>query len=1128
MAFNPNDIYTSSGSVMLFNSWTPYVSKFDSSTFYNWEEDNVPLYDLEERTYELWEQQGFTTSAGVPGLALTVSSNVPTLISQQNNNIFSDLSSAIAAIPKVVRFPVLVEVGSFGDLGPLELHNFRVEEGGSIEIVNRNFARAYNASSTAYITSTATNSKYQRFVTDFSSIDLSNSISDTSCVHIGTKVYQDAGGGDARLTEGTVAVYPSHAQRNSPLSVAIKQSNIINTQANRFGVSIFESQSSEDDTIRTLDFSGSDTANGFSLARPGISLSQTLGGNFYGNYCPKITVQNCTGPIFIRNFFSDADQAVNHAIEVNNSNVVLENCLAVRAKKAGFKLTNSEVVLSRSAFSYRNYNLSSLTSRYAEDGIGFHLVNSDVTLSSNPVEEGSTSIGDTGAIGEDAAFVASRNTKGFVLDNSKIRGGFQRTSAAAPRTGGAMCSELNTSAGLVLNNSFVDVKGLVDIFGNNKGIIADNSFVKYENLTVEGNQEQGIVSNKSTFLYDSENNLDSIGGGLDAARRQLELSGNLVHLDLNRSSSFGFQLKDSVPQKYGNSFFRAAFTEGPAIKVSNNSDADLISPYVDVRNVAVNKVTYGRGAKAENNSQITFNGTQNGATLVIGPDQYSSQKVMAGVCAEDNSVINFHGPTVVAQFGVDVLASNNSVTNFEPRRIDGQYNVDISSFDLDNQLNHTAVELHSTRSCIVAEKHSVVNMEDLGAFPANWSSTPSGLQLLGDIDYTLPTSSFVSGGLMQFFPNPQDEATITAAGAASVPAFSTPLVPSVDGQITTMLFNRGLGNPQYTTTSGFSIGGVCLRAVSDSEVNIRNVHFPFPVNGSPADGVIFDAGGDLCERYSIWNIADTSRMTASYTSTSGMHPIDCLQHGPSALWASGDDIPVYEAPSGTPDTGSLSILDAFGNAPSAAWLPPSGVDINQPFDRFYPVSGDSALNIETRQILSEAGINVDGTDRMVFGVSGAYNNRGFFRIYWSPKASAKLLQADGSAGAPYQIFAQGYNCSANLSAIPPVGYANASSVAPDLLKQSYDENGDGVYEKLWTSGFYYCSEMLEENPMQCLLDESAADTFANARNASIGLAGRPKKTTIYNAGLGRSSEAYPGDGLVGFRSATVFDLSREN
>ncbi len=34
-----------------------------------------------------------------------------------NNNIFTDLSSCIAAIPKVVRFPVLIEVADFGDLG---------------------------------------------------------------------------------------------------------------------------------------------------------------------------------------------------------------------------------------------------------------------------------------------------------------------------------------------------------------------------------------------------------------------------------------------------------------------------------------------------------------------------------------------------------------------------------------------------------------------------------------------------------------------------------------------------------------------------------------------------------------------------------------------------------------------------------------------------------------------------------------------------------------------------------------------------------------------------------------------------------------------------------------------------
>ena len=110
MAFSKTDIYTSSGSTPLYNAWTPYVSKFDTSTFYNWEQDNLPLYDLEERTYELWEQGGFATSAGVPGLALTVSGDAAASVFETDRTIFSDLSSAIAAIPKVVRFPVLVEV----------------------------------------------------------------------------------------------------------------------------------------------------------------------------------------------------------------------------------------------------------------------------------------------------------------------------------------------------------------------------------------------------------------------------------------------------------------------------------------------------------------------------------------------------------------------------------------------------------------------------------------------------------------------------------------------------------------------------------------------------------------------------------------------------------------------------------------------------------------------------------------------------------------------------------------------------------------------------------------------------------------------------------------------------------
>ena len=101
-----------------------------------------------------------------------------------------------------------------------------------------------------------------------------------------------------------------------------------------------------------------------------------------------------------------------------------------------------------------------------------------------------------------------------------------------------------------------------------------------------------------------------------------------------------------------------------------------------------------------------------------------------------------------------------------------------------------------------------------------------------------------------------------------------------------------------------------------------------------------------------------------------------------------------------------------------------------------------------------------------------------------------------------------------------------------MLKLSYDSDSDGIPDKLWTSGFYYCQEFLDDNPLQCLLDESAGDTFANAKNASIGSSGRPRKVTIYRSRSSddRSSESSIGDvsGAYRFKSASIFDLTRDN
>ena len=198
----------------------------------------------------------------------------------------------------------------------------------------------------------------------------------------------------------------------------------------------------------------------------------------------------------------------------------------------------------------------------------------------------------------------------------------------------------------------------------------------------------------------------------------------------------------------------------------------------------------------------------------------------------------------------------------------------------------------------------------------------------------------------------------------------------------------------------------------------------------------------------IWNIADTSRLNASYLSVSGLHPADTIYHGPSAFWVSSQTgtgaayVPASGAPAGTPDTGPISVLDLYG-AGSSIWIIPSGVTLNSPFNRFYLPTGSETT--AQRRIVSQAGINYSGTTKYLIGAGPDESlNQGVFRIYWSPKASARVLQTDlsgfykgaypyaggpisGVVGPAYQIFAQGYNCSAPLSALVPTGETNASS-----------------------------------------------------------------------------------------------------
>jgi hypothetical protein len=1147
MAFQADDIYTSSGSTKVQNFWTPYVSKFDTSSFYNWEQDNAPIYDLEERTYEIWEQTGYPTSS-VPGLALVVSGDADTASLEANPNIFTTVSACIAAIPKVVRFPVLVEVCNFGDLGDLELHNFRIEEGGSIEIINRAFTKFYASSTVGganYTAPNVTNNTSFALPADIISPDASSTINDISSIILESTLVSSTT--DARLTESPISFsYPISSSRLCALHVS-QDTSIFTPYLYAdfaFARDPYERIHTEDITSKTFDISALsqyDSSRSTYRGDPTPVATQYTG-IFTFNYLNSISVKNCDGPIYIRNFIADGGRTSTGGEEVGiyveNSNVVIENCGALKCLDSGFKFNNSKVILSRSAFSYRNYDISSTTDRIANTGIGFEINNSEVILSANL--ESTNGNYDIDASGSDVIFCASRNDKGFVLNNSVLRGGFARTTLANPDTGGSLASELNTSYGLELNNSKVDLEGLVDVYANDIGIKAHNSFVNFENLCVESHNTRGIESYNSVFTFDSKDNVLASKGSGQTVRKAVDFRENGQHISLSKNSTFDFKETTDMPSKFGGMFFSSCHgtttwegstqRDTPAISVDSNSNAKFIHCVIGTRlgTESDSDPCFGEAVACEDNSQVDFYGSSGGCTAVIGA---GSRDFHSLLYASNNSKVGIHGPTVLGQCGIDILAEDNSEINIEPPK-SSKGALDVSGFNLEHPENHTSVELHSTRACLVTNKNSTLNMKDLGSYPYFWSATTNGQTILGsEFDYNnnndFDSSSYTYQGSLQFYPNAfgktvEDEFDLESNGI-TLNLVNFPIFTTESGQ--NSFLAGSYVTPDYATASSISMGGMAVRAIGGSNVNVRNVHFPTNINSSPADGLYYSVSGTDCDRFMIWNIADTSRLHAAYIAVSGGYPSDAGYHGPSALYFSATSpgaatySPAYGAPSSTPDTGTLSVLDQFG-AGSSVWVVPQYTELNSPFD----------------QIAS--GILEAPTETIAYGTTdGTFNNQGLFRLYFSVDSAAKLLQNDlsgydygayphtgnfsGVVGPTYQILAQGYNMSAPVSALTPEGATSVSSLYPQLLKYS---NGN-----LHTSGFYWCKEFVPDDQHQCVLDESASNVFANAKNASTGMSGKPKKVMIYRSRLNdRGSDSYLGDeDIAHFRSATIFDLERE-
>lgn len=1138
--FNPSDVYTSSGSNLIYGCWTPGVTKFDSSSFYNWEQDNLPLHDLDERTSFLWERLGHPASS-ITGFAFVVSGDAT---SACNYNVYTSLSGALSKLPEVINAPYLIEVASFGNLGALKLSNKIFGPRGSIEIINRNFGHSESATSSTVITEQVSSMNSAYFLasaiqrsTNYGVVDgpsLYHDFTRASAVSISTRVFSSTTTMDARLTNNlTLFCRKPGPEGSAKLTAALAAKNTTTpwtgSIASNHKISFlpYDFNAETNDQINSFDASTiNEISNTEIIWGTGNNELETIALG-YGNRLSNIEITNCNGPIFLRGFTIDGRgySGIPYGIDVNNSKVYLENMSVARCQKAGLRAIDSDVTILRGFVAYRNYSFNQTGNRNGLDWItklqsstfqtsasddlaaGILLVNSDLTLSSTYSRDlqlmndrlYSYGVGLAPLLGPPTPAYSwllclSRNEIGIKAVNSRIHGG-------KPEYGGValipfydaqqIFIEANTVAGLQLDNSRVSHSGKIHLLANFVGLDSKNSNLEVDHLIVKYNQKEGVKLKNSNLKYNKDlylPNNNNTGDDYRIHPNAYFLNGTHLRLD---NSTYEPTETSAIPTVYELFAVSASFgvTQNlsnqkailPSIIVDSNSKLRMVHPVIEIPDAfqEEKKPSFGAAISVTNNSELILQGSKNYITKVIGPSTYNLQKRKTGLFANNNSTIKIQGPTVIARFAVDALVDNNSKIEFTPHK-DGDGRLDVSGFQLLDKANHTIVELQSTRACLVADHGSIISMEKLGDYRIRWASGTYGTASLASgvdsltndtaEDYTAP---YTSAGSMQFYPNPNDPDHYPPATAnPTIPFYTSPNM-TLNAQGYYYFLEDDIGNPaNQQNFSSVTLGGMCVRALNGSKVDLDNVHFP--CGWWNPSGIIYDVSGaesnTVCNRLFIWNIADLSQLNAKLISVSGAHPADIAYNGPSGVWplASG-------APISTPDTSSISILDYYGHATNHRYATSSA------------------------------------------------SNQGPFRLYFSTDPVTNWLLAssmNGLSGYIPQVYSQGYQFSSNLYAP-----GNVSALYRSILRDSGST--------FVASGFYYGSALLfSPTTVRAVLDESAANTFANAKHCSVGKSGLGKVVTIYIP----YTDTYGGDSARsaskqfgrGVRSVNNFDLEKDN
>ncbi|MHA2402779.1 MAG: hypothetical protein ACXADH_07290 [Candidatus Kariarchaeaceae archaeon] len=1135
MAFYADDLYTASAGVTIYNYWNPYVTKHDTSSFYNWEQDNLPLYDLEERTHYLWEKLGYPLSA-VPAMALLVSASVPT-DSPLSSNVFTSVSAAIEALPEIIRMPTLIEVALSGNMGELNLNNIKCEDDGALEIINRGFGSILSSSGGEYYSAGAGPNNYTPILV--SALDCRETILNTSALTFSANtasLFPDPG--DSAFSRKFIVPRIASNQEYTSHSYAGKG----NSQPVFQGVGglIFSNgreTAFTDSTDTTLDLSTTDFRDNSFINGASYNDKAPINGWMTANALSKISVSNSDGPIYIRGFIVDGSGTeTDVGVSVNNcEGLTLEYVGSLSCSRKGFDINNSKVYLRRGSAALRNYNDTSDATRQEYETFGYHIKNSTVELQvDNYTKE------------VDFLLISMYQNHGLYAINSNIIYDSSSVDDSSDEKGGNLLNvnfNFNEKTGITLVESNFKIDGIVQASQNTRGVDIYESVFSPARLLCTGNQKEGIKANSGSVVLNSkrksiEAQTVTTQNGLLTNSEKMHpfmfvLNGQHVHVGKN--AKYQVKWPETVSNIRGGHFF----FEHHGVNTSSNSDVSLPGVLVDgemslvgVKSVSENPATGANagipgllfrvdgggkfrsvGISDVTNSITSFN-------LFKGPDQ-SNNRLAAALCADNNSTIDLQGTNVIYNIGIGVLCENNSTLNVTPVKTENNEDYLTSGTILNYNTAPTLLEIHSTRACLVANKLSNINLIDLGNYRDLWETVLTGTDVYDNADYIPNYAEHTASGGVQFFPNslydPTEQFDITDAPNINSIILnyknSARVLQSADTSSLKLIYQQSYNN-FATDATGYTTGGECLKAHAGSNVTVKNVNFLTGFNNP--DGDHYDASSSPagCNNLHIWNISDDSKLQASYLSVSGQYPSQTGYTGPRSFFASGelgqgDDSSAvsYGIPLSVSaiDTSTLSVLDHFG----------SGVE----------VSG----GVLTTQ-MSALGEIRTGLTGNYYGPN-SYLNRGPFRLYFGTPAVMKQFayvdMANASANPednrPLQHMSQGYLLSGPVSAVESL-----SSTWDDLL--IYD-NETSSYS---TSGYLFPSSVnMNYNPNNIWLDESAAEVFSNAKNATITYTGRGKLLNIYRAtttsqGISHiNSGGTSASGLgEGYMTPNIFDLRR--